>query len=175
MTHKRQVGVVLVILVAAISGCGGSGVSPAPLAPTPAPVPQRAPAAPCISPETFYGCAYSRKGVSLTGLVYEITPTGPVGIAGASVYCEACGLMTHTWATADSNGFYNFSGDLARGGGVWLAPGFLTAVAVQHTAYQDPPGLPPLRGPLFHIPTGPGWREVLIEGDTRFDIELIRR
>jgi hypothetical protein len=113
--------------------------------------------------------------VSLTGVVYEVTQTGPAGIAGALVYCEACGLLTHTWATADSNGFYRFSGDLANGGGVWLSPGFLTAILVQHTGYQDPPALPPLRGPIFHIPDGPGWREVLIDGDTRFDIELARR
>ena len=113
--------------------------------------------------------------MSLTGRVYELTPTGPVGIAGAAVYCEACGLQTHSWATADSNGFYSFSGDLGNGGGVWLASGFLTAIGVEHTGYQDPPGLPPLRGPLFHIPSGPGWREVSIDGDTRFDIQLVRR
>lgn len=111
----------------------------------------------------------------LTGLVYEMTSTGPIGIAGASVYCEACGLQTHTWATADSNGFYSFSGDLATGGGVWLSPGVLTAIGVEHRGYQDPPGLPPLRGPLFHVPSGSGWREVLIDGDTRFDIQLVRR
>ncbi len=116
-----------------------------------------------------------RRGVSLTGRVYELTDTGPVGIAGASVYCEACGLKTHAWATADSNGFYSFSGDLANGGGVWLSSGFLTAIGVEHTGYQDPAGLPPLRGPLFVIPTGPGWREVSVEGDTRFDIQLERR
>ena len=125
--------------------------------------------------ETFYGCAYTRIGVSLSGLVYEVTETGPVGIAGVDVYCEACGLMTHTWATTDANGVYNFSGDLANGGGVWLSPGFLTAIGVDYTGYQDPPGLPPLHGPLFHISSGPGWREVLIDGDTRLDIELVRR
>jgi hypothetical protein len=64
---------------------------------------------------------------------------------------------------------------LTIGGGVWIAPGFLTAISIQHTGYQDPPGLPPLRGPMFHIPNGSGWREVLIDGDTRFDIQLVRR
>jgi len=135
------------------------------------PVPQQPPAATCVSS----GCTYTRREARLTGLVYEITRAGPVGIAGASVYCEACDLQTHTWATADTNGFYSFSGDLARGGGVWLSSGILTAIGVEHRDYQDPPGLPPLRGPLFHFPSGPGWREVLIEGDTRFDIQLVRR
>ncbi len=178
---RTLVGLVLVLLAQGVSGCGGSEVSPTPLA-TPL-LPSFAPAAPpthpapCVSAETsFYGCAYTWRGVSLTGVVYETTATGrPVGIGGAHVYCEACGLMTHTWATSDANGFYSFSGNLASGGGVWLSPGFLTAIGIEHTDYRDPPGLPPLSGPLFHIPSGPGWREVLIDGDTRFDIQLVRR
>ena len=83
--------------------------------------------------------------------------------------------MTHTWTTTNATGVYDFSGDLAHGGGVWLSPGFLTAILVQHTGYQDPPGLPPLRGPMFHIPSGSGWREVSIDGDTQFDIQLVRQ
>jgi len=177
MTSRTLLGLILVLLAQGVSGCGGSEsdfVPPPSVAPSP--VPQQTPVAPCISPETtFYGCAYTRRGVSLTGQVYEATEAGPVGIAGAHVYCEACGLITHTWATADKNGFYSFSGDLASGGGVWLSPGFLTAIGIEHKEYQDPPGLPALRGPLFHIPSGPGWREVLIDGDTRFDIQLVRR
>ena len=176
----RTVAPLILLLLAhgtlACSGSGGSASLPLPAAPSavspPAPP---APAAPCIAPETFYGCSYTRVGASLSGMVYEVTPAGPVGIPGAYVYCEACGLITHTWATADASGVYRFSGDLATGGGIWLSPGFLTAIAVQHKGYQDPPGLPPLRGPLFHIPSGPGWREVSIEGDTRFDIELVRQ
>lgn len=176
MTRRTIVGLVLVLLAQGVSSCSGSeGSEVVPLPSAPSSVPQPAPAAPCVAPETFYGCAYTRRGVSLTGVVYEVTPTGPVGIAGAGVYCEACGVMTHTWTAADANGVYRFSGDLATGGGVWLSSGFLTAILVQHAAYQDPPGLPPLRGPMFHIPDGPGWREVLIDGDTRFDIQLARR
>jgi hypothetical protein len=175
MTTRILRALVLVVLAQGVPGCSGPGVSPTPLLPAPIPVAQQSPVVPCISPETFYGCAYARRGVSLTGMVYEVTATGPVGIAGVDVYCEACGVMTHTWATTDTNGVYRFSGDLASGGGVWLSPGFLTAIGVQHTSYQDPPGLPPLRGPMFHIPSGPGWREVLIDGDTRFDIQLVRR
>jgi hypothetical protein len=77
------------------TGCG-SGYTP-PVAPTPpsTPPPEQTPVAPCLSPETFYGCAYTRRAVTLSGQVYEATAAGPVGIAGADVYCEACGLMTH--------------------------------------------------------------------------------
>ena len=71
---------------------------------------------------------------------------------------------------ADDNGFYHFSGDFASGGGVWVTPGIPTDILVgpYNKDYEDPPGLPPSR-------RGPGWREVLIDGDTRFDIELVRR
>jgi hypothetical protein len=34
--------------------------------------------------------------------------------------------------------------------------------------FEDPPGLP-------RSLWGPGWREVQIDGDTRLDIELVRR
>lgn len=173
---SRTLGLVLVALAQGTSGCGPESALGPPSLVAPSPVLQQAPVAPCISPEaSFYGCAYTREGVSLTGLVYELSGAGPLGVAGAHVYCEACGLLTHTWATTDAHGFYRFSGDLATGGGVWLSPGFLTAIGIEHTGYQDPPGLPPLRGPLFHAPSGAGWREVLIDGDTRFDIELVRR
>jgi hypothetical protein len=110
------------------------------------------------------------RGVSLSGVVYELTPAGRAPIARAVVYCELCGKETHTFATADENGFYRFSGDLATGGGVWVIPGVPTPIAVGYynKDFEDPPGLPVLRH-------GPGWREVRIDGDTRFDIELVRR
>ncbi len=87
-------------------------------------------------------------------------------IAGALVYCELCGRETHTFATADDNGFYHFPGELATGGGVWLVPGVPTPIAVgsYNRDFEDPPGQP-----------RPGWRDVLITGDTRLDIELVRR
>ena len=64
----------------------------------------------------------------------------------------------------------HFCGDLAQGGGVWVNRGEPTRIVVDYynKEYEDPPGLPPNRH-------GPGWREVLIDGDTRFDIELVRR
>ena len=53
---------------------------------------------------------------------------------------------------------------------VWVVPGVPIPIAVGYynKDYEDPPGLPA----MGH---GPGWREVLIDGDTRFDIELVRR
>jgi hypothetical protein len=148
-----------------LGGCGGSDPQVMPLAPSPPPAPTLIPAPPANSsfpPGTL-------TGVSLSGVVYELTPTGRRPIPAAIVYCELCGQETHTFATADADGFYHFSGDLTKRGGVWVVPGVPILLAVGYNeAYKDPPGLPALR-------FGAGWREVLIDGDTRFDIELVRR
>ena len=90
------------------------------------------------------------------------------GIEGASVYCEACGESTHNFAYTDSNGEYVFPH------GVWMdrPASFPIRVSVGKDGYQDPPGLPKTTPPN---PSGPGWREVLIAGDTRFEIELVAR
>ena len=102
--------------------------------------------------------------VTLSGLVYEVTPAGVIPIEGVAVYCEPCGVETHTWVYTDSNGFYSFFG-------VWL-DGVPTRLNVGKNGFVDPPGLPQTTWPN---PSGPGWREVKITGDTRFDIELVRR
>ena len=149
-------------------GLGGCGRSDSPaMPPSPSPLPSQAVPLPAPGPSFPPG---TLKGVSLSGVVYELTPAGRRPIAAAVVYCELCGKETHTFATADGNGYYHFSGDLANGGGVWVVPGVPTPIAVGYynTDYEDPPGLPA-------IGHGPGWREVLIDGDTRLDIELVRR
>ena len=142
-------------------GVGGCGTDSPATALTPSPLPQ------AVAPVPVPG--HTLRAVSLSGVVYELTPSGRTPIAGAIVYCEPCGEETHTFATADDNGFYLFSGDLATGGGVWVAPGVATPIAVGYNKdYEDPPGLP-------RMGHGPGWREVSINGDTTFDIELVRR
>jgi hypothetical protein len=45
-------------------------------------------------------------------------------------------------------------------------------ICVAKDGYQEPAGLPK---PTPSNPSGPGWREVVIHGDTRYDIELVRR
>ncbi len=142
-----------------VSACGSSTlVAPSPVPPQaalPIPVPTAA--------QGSWLSGYTLTSVSLSGVVYEETPTGRVGIAGAHVYCELCGEATHTWARADANGVYRFPEDAASGGGVWLRPGNTTAIGISHDGYQDPPGVLT------------GWRHVMISGDTRFDIQLVRR
>lgn len=166
LRHRTLLPGGVLVLALGLGGCGSPGSSPTPLSPSPLPpravVP--APAASTFPPGHL-------TGVSLSGVVYELTPTGRTPIAHALVYCELCGKETHTWATADENGAYLFSGDLATNGGVWLTPGVPTPIAVGgwfNEDFEDPSGLPVLR-------QGPDWREVQIDGDTRFDIELVRR
>ena len=142
------------VLTQALTACSGSSSMPtAPAVPSSVPRPA-APGGPA---------GYTLTGVSLSGVVYEVGPTAQTPIAGLEVYCEPCGETTHTWATTDANEFYRFSGDLTRGGGVWLSPGVVTPIRAAKDGYGAPPGLPPRFG--YH--TAPGWREVMITGDTR--------
>jgi hypothetical protein len=162
----RRTGLALVIALAlGLVDCGGSDSPVMPLMPSPLLPPAVVPP-PAHSPSFPPG---TLRDVSLSGVVYELAATGRAPIPGAIVYCELCGQETHTFATADGSGFYRFSGDITKGGGVWVVPGVPILLAVGYNeAYKDPPGLPAVR-------FGPGWREVLIDGDTRFDIELVRR
>jgi hypothetical protein len=164
MRHITSVLGGFLVVALGFGGCGGSYSPATPLTPSSLP-PQAVVPAPTPGPSGL-----TLMGVSLSGVVYELKPTGRTPIAGAVVYCEPCGEETHTFAYADDNGFYHFSGDLATGGGVWVLRGSPTPIAVGYynKDYEDPPGLPASRN-------GPGWRDVLIDGDTRFDIELVRR
>ena len=51
-------------------------------------------------------------------------------------------------------------------------PAFPIRIWIQKDGYKDPPGLPKTTPPN---PSGAGWREVVINGDTRFDAELARQ
>ena len=168
MKHRTLILGGVLVLGLGLGGCGGSNSPATPLTPSPLPPQAPAPQAPAPSPSFPPG---TLTGVSLSGVVYELTPTGRRPIPKAYVYCEACSEQTHMFVLADEGGFSQFSGDVASGGGVWLTPGITTDIAVggsYNPDYKDPPGLTPAR-------RGPGWREVLIDGDTRFDIELVRR
>ena len=164
MRNKAVVGIAFLVLAQGVTGCGGTDSSSTPLGPSPV-GPQAAP------PPGSWLAGYTMTGVSISGVVYESTPTGRVPIPGVHVYCELCGTETHTFVTADANGFYIFPGDLASGGGVWLSGG-PTPVFVENKGYRDPPGLTPFPGVC---PPGYSCREVLVNGDTRLDIELVRR
>jgi hypothetical protein len=116
---------------------------------------------PMIAPVDWMA-GYTLAAVSLSGVIYESWMGRNVPIPYAVVYCERCGEITHTWATADANGFYRFPGELATGGGIWLSPGQPTAIPVGGVNFEPQPWL--VRS-----------LSLTITGDTRFDVELVRR
>jgi hypothetical protein len=155
MTNSTPIRIVLSGLVLALAACSGSGSFPT--APSTA--------APVIArPSDPSG--YTLSDVTLSGVVFEETLNGRAPIEAAAVYCEPCGAETHTWAYTDSNGLYRFNG-------VWTDPGhFPTRIWFRKDGYADPEGLPK---PTPPNPSSSGWREVVVNGDTRFDVQLVRQ
>jgi hypothetical protein len=158
----KLVKIGLVMATLGLAGCGGS--TEVPSAPSP---PVASPAPPVALPAGDSVLA----DATLSGTVYEVaidSSSRRVGIEGVSVYCEQCGESTHNYSYTDSKGEYVFPR------GVWTEgrPSFPIRIWVSKDGYQDPPGLPK---PTPPNPSGSGWREVEIHGDTRFDIELVRR
>jgi hypothetical protein len=157
MMNRTNTRLLVLILAVGLTGCG-DGSSPSPTAPSPA-TPQSVTRA-----DYPNNGDYGLVGVTLFGVVFESTPVGPTPIADARVYCDACGAVGHTEVRTDANGYYSFNGDLASGGGIWLAT-LTTPVSFNKEGYGDPAGMQ----------SAAGLRDVPINGDTRFDVELVRR
>ena len=149
MTKIAQLAAALSI-VQLLAGCGSG---PAPMPSAPSPVAPSAPVTPPASPSFA-------PNVTLSGFVSEIVQGAPVPVEGAGVYCEPCGEGTHTWAYSDSKGFYTFTGIWGNSFSIWVGK----------DGYQDPPG-----AMNSGFPRGAGWRDVRISGDTRFDVQLVRK
>jgi|SoiMethySBSTD1v2_1073268.scaffolds.fasta_scaffold02798_9 hypothetical protein len=141
-----------VLLAGALIGCGGSG---APTAPTPTAI-----AAPVPSPTP------PRRTGSLSGAITEITSTGSKAVEGVTIEQMSCDRVNCGGDTivqtvlTGSDGAYRFGG---------LYEGALNFVWISKEGY---------------VPTGPAAdrftcegcdRIVTITGDTRLDIELVRR
>ncbi len=166
MRGREIVGIGVSALVCSfVSGCSGT-VTPVPTSPSSVSPPQAAGPS-----RSGYAIGYSLNAVSLSGVVYEVTASGRVPLAGVLVYCDACGAFGHSWVTTGPDGEYGFGGDIAAGGGVWLSNA-ATPLHASKPGYDDPGGLPPL---MMRVTDPAGWREVKVEGHTRFDIELVRR
>jgi hypothetical protein len=109
-------------------------------------------------------------GVSLSGVVYELTPTGRTPIAGAIVYCEPCGESNAHIRLPPTRMASTTSREISRGrrclGGRGSADPRCRGSLQQRFSKTRQ---------YYRRRQGPGWREVLIDGDTIFDIELVRR
>jgi hypothetical protein len=90
---------------------------------------------------------------TLSGMVYEITAAGRIPVREVEVYCDSCGSPDgHTFATTDDDGAYRFE---------WAMNG-ATPLYVTKTGYR--------------VSGGNGAQIVAaVNGDTRFDIELVRQ
>ena len=106
MNNRTHRGIFILTLAAGLTGCDGSAlrVPTAPSTTTSTPTVTTTAAGPRPWPSG------TLLEITLSGTVYEMTPTGRVPIEGVTLYCELCGADTHTWAYTDSTGVYRFTG-----------------------------------------------------------------
>jgi hypothetical protein len=152
LTNRLQLGIV-VLMAQGLVGCGPEASVQVPSSPA--------------SPSSFVPYVTIQPtpvgfvpNVTLSGVVFERAQGVEVPIERAWVYCEPCGEETHSGVYTDKQGFYSFKG-------VW---GTAFSIRVTKDDYQDPPG-PTNTG----FPSGPGWRDVTINGDTRLNVQLARK
>jgi Carboxypeptidase regulatory-like domain len=94
---------------------------------------------------------------TLSGVVFEITEAGRVPLKGVEVYCDSCGSPDgHTFVQTDANGFYSLA---------WAINGV-------HPLFVTKPGYEIVDRALLD---GLGRIRATVDGDTRFDVELVRQ
>ncbi len=167
MTNRTQTGLHLLILAATLSGCDGAP------SPRPTPLPPQTPQTTGRGPD-----AYSVAAVILSGVVYEVTPAGRVPIEGVRIVSDFFHVFPTPDAVTDSEGFFSFKR-------VWVCPcswapwvgAGITSILVEKDGYEIPAGQPASTfGRLNHdVRPDLRLRDVPIDGDTRFDVELVRR
>ena len=166
MKPKAQTALFTLAIAAAFAACDGA--DPTPTGPTRDAQQVRPPD---VRPpyDGDHNPAFQVADVTLSGFVFENTVTGRRTIEGVIV---ANG--EGNYGTTDASGFYSIRP-------VWVCPcpaqprveAGMTFLWVTKDGYADPPGTPAsVFGPGID---GPGTRDVRIDGDTRFDIELVPR
>ena len=115
---------------------------------------------------------------TLSGVVTEATPTGPVPIPGVlvtSYSCEdtpaipsffptgGCLVSVSQDATTDKSGFYRISG---------LYTGNRNSIGLSKDGFDDPRRDPNAQEGSGHDGKG---QEIVLSGDTRIDLQLVRR
>jgi hypothetical protein len=125
-----------------------------------------------VRPANSGGDTYHMTDVTLSGMVYEMTPTGRAPIKGVVLWSSEQAMVA-----TDINGLFSVRP-------VWVCPCSwapsvepgTTSIQWGKDGYEDPAGQPV--SIFYFLPvltTGAGWRDVKIYGDTRLDIELVRR
>ena len=101
---------------------------------------------------------HSTTGYVLSGVVFEMTAAGSIPVPDVSLYCDSCGSPEgHTWTSTDSEGRYRFA---------WSING-VHELQVGKEGYilARPSGSYGIYSAI----------RTTVEGDTEFDIEMIRR
>jgi len=172
MTNRTHAGLLVLVLAAELAGCEGAS-SRSPTAPS-GPQTQQTLRPTGSGPDT-----YQVADVILSGVVYEETPMGRVPIKGVLVRSDWFHMFPTPDAVTDSRGFFSFRP-------VWVCPcsvapwvdAGITAIWVDKDGYEVRAGEPTSTfndRPGTTAPPDSRLRDVRINGDTRFDIELVRR
>lgn len=138
--------IAVVTAVIILAGCKYDSQPRTPLSATPVPVLTVTPAQPRL-PHT------------LSGVVFEATASGRAAVEGVEVYCDNCGSPDgHTLVYTGGDGRYSFA--WAYDGGIPLQ--------IKKDGYS-------VAGASQTFPDGRGVRVAQVNGDTTFDIEIVRR
>ncbi len=172
MSSRTHARLLILVVAAGLTGCDGAS-SRLPTAPS-MPQLQQTPRPTGSGPDTYHVA-----DVILSGVVYEVTPMGRVPIEGVRVQSDYFHVFPTSDAVTDSQGFFSFRP-------VWVCPcswapwvdAGVTSIWVDKDGYEAPAGQP---ASVFHHPLYPDVRSddrlraVTINGNTRFDVELIRK
>ena len=150
---------VLALIPLVLAGCGAEPVrSSVPTAPSPTPpVPTPPVSIPTARQPSPWPPGVFTPNITLAGVVFEVVHDEEVPIEGAWVYCELCTQETHAGMYTDNKGVYSFKGVWVGDDAFWIS--------ARKDGYRDPPD----------TADWPGYREVTINGDTRFSIQLARK
>jgi hypothetical protein len=156
MRTRIVAGGVVLVLALGFAGCGGSASPATPLTPSPQPTASPAPTAPTPIGNNV-----------LSGVVFEVAPTGRTPLEGVTVYLLTCGAWNCPIAVTadfsvqtDQDGRYQIAG---------VYSGNLNFLWVRNETYDLVNPMPP-----GTCPDGCD-RVVTVSGDTRLDIDLVRR
>ena len=158
VTNRFRAGFLVSVLAASLAGCDGGRM--------PVPIPGLLPGGQ-PPPDPGGSGFFSVADVTVSGVVFEVTPTGRVPIEGAMVANgEGWGGLT------DENGAFSFRPVWVCpcGAQPWVPAG-TTFLWVEKDGYDDPAGQPPsVFGGIYATA-----RDVKIDGDTHVEIRLVRR